>query len=258
MTMEGFEKYQVSFKKGEIIFKEGELGNEMYIIQSGKVRIYKDIDGYDQTLTSLEKGDFFGEMAILEGLPRTATAEAEEDCVLIKINSANFISMIKSNVEIAIRIMRKLSLRLREATSQLEKLMHVSTAIFSTYDAPSKLEEQKKESAKAIAYLVSSATGHTYAITKKITTIGRMDKVTGTRPDIDLSNEDPNKFVSRRHALILFEEGEFKLLEEIGAINGTFLNNKRLPNGVPVTINNGDTITFANVQMNFFTVPQEI
>jgi len=220
----------------------------MYIIQNGKVRIFKDIEGYDQTLTVLEKGDFFGEMAILEGLPRTASAEAEEDCILIKINSANFVSMIKANVEIAIRIMRKLSLRLRESTSQIEKLMHAST---------NKMEEEKKEPAKAIAYLVSALSGHTFALTKKVTTIGRADKVTGARPDIDLSEEDPKKFISRRHAIILWEDGEFKLLEEIGAVNGTSANNKKLPNGVPVSINNGDTVAFANVQMNFFSVPQE-
>jgi CRP-like cAMP-binding protein len=253
-----FEKYKVSYKKGEKIFQEGELGTEMYIIHSGKVRIYKDIDGYDQTLSILEKGDFFGEMAVLEGLPRTASAEAEEDCVLIKINSANFISMIKANTEIAIRIMRKLSLKLREATAQIEKLMHASTSIFSNYDAPNAVEEEKKEANKAIAYLVSTMTGHTYALTKKVTTLGRLDKVTGARPDIDLSEEDPKKFISRRHAIILWEEGEFKILEEIGAVNGTYVNNKKLPNGVPVTIKNGDTITFANVQMNFYTVPQDI
>ena len=257
MSTEGFEKFHITYNKGEMIFKEGELGNEMYIIQNGKVRIFKDIEGYDQTLTVLEKGDFFGEMAILEGLPRTASAEAEEDCILIKINSANFVSMIKANVEIAIRIMRKLSLRLRESTSQIEKLMHASTAIFANYDAPNKMEEEKKEPAKAIAYLVSALSGHTFALTKKVTTIGRADKVTGARPDIDLSEEDPKKFISRRHAIILWEDGEFKLLEEIGAVNGTSANNKKLPNGVPVSINNGDTVAFANVQMNFFTVPQE-
>ncbi len=258
MSNSTFEKYQVNYKKGDIIFKEGELGNEMYIIQSGKVRIYKDIEGYDQTLSTIEKGDFFGEMAILEGLPRTATAEAEEDCVLIKINSANFVSMIKANTEIAIRIMRKLSSRLRETTAQIERLMHASTSIFSNYDAPNIMKEEKKEPDKAIAYLVSVMTGHTFALTKKITTIGRVDKVTGARPDIDLSEEDPKKFISRRHAIILWENGEFKLLEEIGAVNGTFVNDKKLPNGVPVNIKNGDSITFANVKMNFFTVPQEI
>ncbi|HJZ13285.1 MAG TPA: cyclic nucleotide-binding domain-containing protein, partial [Acidobacteriota bacterium] len=135
MSSEVFDKYKVSFKKGIVIFSEGDLENEMFIIQNGKVRIYKNIDGFDQTLTVLEKGDFFGEMSVLEGMPRSASAEAEEDCELIKINSANFVAMIKSNVEIAIRIMRKLSLRLREANVQIERLMHASTEMLSLTEA---------------------------------------------------------------------------------------------------------------------------
>lgn len=258
MSNSNFEKYQVSYKKGEVIFKEGELGNEMYIIHSGKVRIYKEIEGFKEPIAILEKGDFFGEMAILEGLPRTANAAADENCVLIKINSANFVSMIKANAEIAIRIMRKLSSRLREATAQSERTIDKSTFSLANYDAPNVMEEEKKEANRAIAYLVSAMTGHTYALTKKVTTIGRVDKVTGARPDIDLSEEDPKKFISRRHAIILWEESEFKILEEIGAVNGTFVNNKKLPNGVPIEIKNGDTIAFANVKMNFYTVPEEM
>ena len=66
---ESFQRYLVRYSKGEIIFHEGDLGNEMYVIQSGKVRIFKNISGIDQTLAVLEKGDFFGEMAVLEGIP---------------------------------------------------------------------------------------------------------------------------------------------------------------------------------------------
>src|SRR3972149_7911409 len=145
MSSEVFDKYRVTFKKGELIFAEGDLGNEMFILHSGKIRIFKNIDGYDQTLTVLEKGDFFGEMSVLEGMPRSAAAEAEEDCELIKINSANFVAMIKSNVEIAIRIMRKLSLRLREANVQIERLMHASTEMLNMSEMPLKSKAVKKE-----------------------------------------------------------------------------------------------------------------
>ena len=106
--------------------------------RAAKSEFSRTIDGFDQTLTVLEKGDFFGEMSVLEGMPRSASAEAEEDCDLIKINSANFVAMIKSNVEIAIRIMRKLSLRLREANVQIEKLMHASTEMLNAADMSQK------------------------------------------------------------------------------------------------------------------------
>jgi len=254
MTSELFDKYRVSFKKGQIIFAEGDLGNEMFIIQNGKVRIFKNIDNFDQTLTVLEKGDFFGEMSILEGMPRSASAESEEDCELIKINSANFVSMIKSNIEIAIRIMRKLSLRLREANQQIEKLMHASTEMFAQPE-PAKVKTAK--SADAQAYLVSTMSGKTFPLGKEEAYVGRVDRVTGAVPDIDLSDEDPKRFISRRHAKIVKQEEEFLLVEEIGTVNGTFLNDQRLATGTPVPLKNGDTLTFANITLTFYHTTAE-
>lgn len=257
MSTELFEKYKITCNKGQIVFQEGDLGNEMYIIQSGKVRIFKNIDGFDQTLTVLEKGDFFGEMSVLEGLPRSAAAEAEEDCELIKINSANFVAMIKSNVEIAIRIMRKLSLRLREANVQIEKLMHASTEMLNLGESiPTKIKP-KKETGEVKAYVVSTMSGKTFPITKSEAYIGRVDRVTGAVPEIDLSDEDPKRFISRRHAKIVRDDDGFSLVEEIGTVNGTFLNNQRLSTGIAVKLKNGDVLTFANISLTFYhTAPE--
>ncbi len=257
MSSEPFEKYRVHFKKADQIFAEGDLGNEMFIIQSGKIRIFKNIDGFDQTLTVLEKGDFFGEMSVLEGMPRSASAEAEEDCDLIRINSANFVAMIKSNVEIAIRIMRKLSLRLREANVQIEKLMHASTEMLNAAEVSQKAKAKRDTGAEIKAYLVSTVSGRTFPITKNEAYIGRVDRVTGAIPEIDLSDEDPKRFISRRHAKIVKNESDFALIEEIGTVNGTFINNQRLATGTPVPLKNGDTLTFANVTLTFYhTAPE--
>jgi CRP-like cAMP-binding protein len=69
--------FTVEFEAGETIFKENDLGTEMYIVHEGRVEILKDLSGEQRSLAVLEKGDFFGEMAILEDLPRTATARAQ-------------------------------------------------------------------------------------------------------------------------------------------------------------------------------------
>jgi hypothetical protein len=69
------------------------------------------VDGAKRVHGTMEKGDFFGEMSILEGMPRTIAAEAVEDSELIEINSMTFDKMIKGNIEIAIRMLRKLSIR---------------------------------------------------------------------------------------------------------------------------------------------------
>ena len=94
----------------------------MYIIRSGHVAIKKRVPHGEIVVAELEKGDFFGEMAMLERIPRTAGAEMVEDGDLIVIGSEVFGDMVKNNPEIAVRMLRKYSLRLRETTKQFEEL----------------------------------------------------------------------------------------------------------------------------------------
>ena len=117
-----YEKFLVGHPMGDIIFSEGDIGTEMYIVQSGTVELLKTIGGETRVLATLEKGDFFGEMSVLEDVPRTASARAKTDVELVRINGATFDAMLKSNTEIAIRMMRKLSRRLREVTAMLEEV----------------------------------------------------------------------------------------------------------------------------------------
>ena len=112
-----FAKFLTHFAAGHVLFKEGEEGDEMYIIQSGRVAIKKKVkDGDSATLAVLEKGDFFGEMAILERLSRSATAEVVEEGDIIVINGETFGDMIKTNPEIAVRMLvnlKRLYVRMR-------------------------------------------------------------------------------------------------------------------------------------------------
>ena len=74
MATDPFKDLTTQRKTGETIFVEGDLGSEMYIVQSGAVRIYREVGGVKQELAVMERGDFFGELAVLEGLPRTTSA----------------------------------------------------------------------------------------------------------------------------------------------------------------------------------------
>ena len=84
-----------------------------------------------------------------------------------------------------------------------------------------------------------------------------MDQVTGTVPEVDLSEDDPKRFVSRRHAKIVRTDIGFALVEEIGSVNGTYLNNQRLTTGNPAALKNGDILTFANVALTFYQSNKE-
>ena len=79
-----FQNYLVRFAAGERIFTEGDVGATMFIVQSGKVRLFRTVEGEERLAGDLEKGDFFGEMSILEGLPRNVTAEASGPVELIR------------------------------------------------------------------------------------------------------------------------------------------------------------------------------
>src|SRR2546427_151750 len=128
MAGDPFKEFTVKHRKGETIYVEGDLGSEMYVVQSGAVRIYRTLGGVKQELAIMEKGDFFGEIAVLEGLPRTASAEALDTSEIIEINSATFDTMIRANIEIAVRMLRKLSNRLQEANRKIELLSRATAS----------------------------------------------------------------------------------------------------------------------------------
>jgi len=108
---------------GTVIFKEGETGREMYVIQSGKVNISKKIRDVEKVLATLVAGDFFGEMSILNNKPRSAAAIVLEEAKVLVVEPKMFESMIRNNVEIAIRIIKMLAKRLQEADDQIENLL---------------------------------------------------------------------------------------------------------------------------------------
>ncbi len=118
-----FSRFGKKIPANSILFNEGDAGEEMFIIQTGRVKISKRIRGVEKTLATLEKGEFFGEMAILNDKPRSATAETLEDCDMLVIDRKTFDTLIRGNSEIAVRFIKRLADRLREANDQMESLM---------------------------------------------------------------------------------------------------------------------------------------
>ena len=92
-----YEKFGKSAPKGTVIFSEGESGHEMYVIHEGKVKITKKIRAMETILAELDRGDFFGEMAILEKEVRSATATAATDVKLLVIDEKTFETTIRTN-----------------------------------------------------------------------------------------------------------------------------------------------------------------
>jgi len=103
-----------------MIFSEAQSGSDMFIIQSGEVAISKVVDGNEVTLALLHKGDMFGEMALLENKPRSASAIAHTNCKLMVVNLANFNQMVTTQPQLIARLTTTLAERLWSMYRQLD------------------------------------------------------------------------------------------------------------------------------------------
>jgi len=116
------------YKKDEVIFNENEPGAALYIIEQGKVEIFKSYDSNPILLTTLEEGMFFGELALFDEKPRSATVIATNDCTLIALSKPDFMLFCKKEAKIGNKIIMELgkilSSRLRVANEQIEELKY--------------------------------------------------------------------------------------------------------------------------------------
>lgn len=111
------------YKKGSIILLEEETGAALFVIVSGKVKIVRmDDDGREVILSILGESDFFGEMAILDGLTRSASVVATSKSELFMIHRRDFLKLLNDYPMVAIALLRELTGRLRKADSQIKSL----------------------------------------------------------------------------------------------------------------------------------------
>jgi hypothetical protein len=125
----------VEVAAGAAVFKEGDSGGDMFIIESGQVDIVRKARG-DEPIATLGPGDFFGEMAILEDQPRFAGAIAKTNVRLLRIERSAFADVLKQNVEIGVRIMRKLAARHRRAEQRAQEALTELAQLKSAAAAP--------------------------------------------------------------------------------------------------------------------------
>ncbi len=111
------------YPRDTMVFSEAQYGPELYIIQKGSIRITKIVDNNEVMLALLKAGDIFGEMALLENKPRSASAIAHEDSVLMAVNRTNFKSMVVEQPKIISRLTVLLAERIWSIYKQLENTM---------------------------------------------------------------------------------------------------------------------------------------
>lgn len=326
-----FKDFTVHLAAGDAVYQEGDAGMMMYVIQSGVVELFREVNGQRISYGALEKGDFFGEMSLLlERQNRTTSAVVLEDARVVEIDATLFDKMIRGNIEIAVRMMRKLSLRLQEREMEAAHVPQVPAAapspepvpaipeppppvsvspppalavpppavappkpvapnaadavsakappsIAVTPEAPpppeipaapeppmiprrrvkrpsappQTLEQVRSKSPGAhAAFSTHDGTVHLPLVSDEAA-IGRFDPVTGMRPEVDVSAIDINRSVSRHHARVQRGPDGYTLTEEVGALNGTFINDTRLVTGEPTPLHDGDEIGLGVVRLRF-------
>ena len=111
------------FKKGTKIIEEGTLSDCAYIIESGRVQVSKTLSsGEEQIVGILEENDIFGEMSLIDSLPRSATVLALEDCMISVMTQETFNHLAQHNPEALMPILKVLAKRLRSTLALVESL----------------------------------------------------------------------------------------------------------------------------------------
>jgi CRP-like cAMP-binding protein len=116
-------RFARDYGAGTVLFEEGQPGDYMYVVQHGEVEIRRQVGADERVLAVLSPGEFFGEMAILNARPRSATAVVRTPATLLVIEGRTFEAMLRARPEIALRIIRSLAARLESANQHIELLL---------------------------------------------------------------------------------------------------------------------------------------
>lgn len=268
---------------GQAVYAEGDSGSTMYIIEAGTVDLLLAARGAEP-IASYGPGDFFGEASMLAEQPRFSSAIVRKPVRLLKIERAGFANLLARHVEIGIAIICKLAQRhqqceLRLASALLEAAQKRKPTSAPPREparaAPAAPGETLQQSARLepppsrttiepprasppVAKLrggcaLKHAKGSVFALDPALNEflVGRPDPRAGINPEIDLSEVDPTRSLSRRHARLVRQGQLFFVREDARTVNGTFVNNVRIGTGVDVPVKPGDTLRFGAVEVEF-------
>ena len=116
-----FTSERLTFQKGQLICEQGDMDDSMYVIVGGDVDVIVDLPTGPLTVASMRKNDFFGELALLCDVPRTATIQATSELTTLRISKDLFYRLATEFPQMAIEVMRVIAQRLVKTTSDLQQ-----------------------------------------------------------------------------------------------------------------------------------------
>lgn len=212
--------------KDQLIFEEGQPGERMFIIVDGQVQIEKALGGGKlAVLATLERRDIFGDMAILDDQPRSASARALSDVTVLGVDQTSMKDLIREYPDIAFGLLKFCAERIRESNKRMQA-MSAAPGPAAAAGTP------------MLTVVSGPDSGKSFKITTDIVKLGR----SGGEEIEELDRftlRDSAKQVSRNHAEILRKNGAF-YVKDAGSTNGTFLNDKKVNEAA--ALKSGDTI----------------
>jgi len=216
----------MTFKAGETIIEEGEEGSSAFVILSGKARVLKQTGSQEITLATMESGQVFGEMALIENRPRSATIKAETNIKLRVINRQQFNELLKENPSTLIPIMKSLFERLRQASEMLAKKAAVDTVsgIRAGNNIEIIMEGQSVDAKKALDDRKLLISTFPFRIGRYVPYDSDLDVFYNN--DLAIEEEKPY-VISRNHLSINYEGGKVWIVDR-GSIFGVVVNGKEI------------------------------
>ena len=116
-------RYGRKFAPGTVVFREGDPSDVVFLLQSGRIRLFKQVGAIERSLRVVRPGDLFGELALLEGSQRQSTAVALDESLALGFDHATFHQVAQTNPDVGLRVIQQIVRRLRDAEDQIEILM---------------------------------------------------------------------------------------------------------------------------------------
>jgi len=233
------------YPAGAALFQEGDPSDVVYLVRSGTVAVIKERGDSPVLLGRVRSGEFLGEMGVVEGLPRSATARAETAVSADIFGSNEFLELVAADSDLALNLIRRLSIRLRKVDNRVAQLLPGSEPVPAAVEAPNPAGGEAEWS--GVAPVPVTIRGGSYALQMYIGTdpikVGKMPFTVGrvpegpavdqdAEPDLGIVDPEPHR-LSPAH-FILFEDHKRIFVRDCNSDLGTVVNDRNLGRDFPI------------------------
>ena len=214
------------FKKDEVIIKEHDIDESLYLIESGQVEVYREKDDGKITLANLTSGSFFGEMALIDERPRSASIRAREKTLVKVFHRKDFLKVISDDQELAIKFLSGIFSRLRDANSKMQNIINEPEIVTSTNLEDTKSHELLIEGLNEKSKNALPENPLRILVNKSPFNVGRISSDPFSNKQLALFDTKPMQ-ISRNHFCFQIENDKIALYD-IGSSLGLILNDSKL------------------------------